>query len=160
MRNAAWFGMAVVAVTGVLMLACEHTTPAPEVEVTFFNPLGVYVDPTLEYAGPNDVVNFMCYNYVDAVVKTVSYEVYNRTTDALIFEERPLLEMSLFVSGDGQTVAELLNLLAPVADVCSLMYADEIRATYLRFIFTGEDAFGYEKEFTTEIDFGLTRLDL
>ncbi len=154
-----WFGMAAVATIGVLMLACEHVTPAPEVEVAFFNPLGVYVTPATVTAGPDEVVQFICYNYVDALVKNVSYTVYNKADDSIIFDERPLLEMSLFVSGDGDT-SDLYNLLAPVADVCSVMYADTLRATYLRFIFTGEDAFGHEKEFTTEIDFGLTRLDL
>jgi hypothetical protein len=141
-------------------------TPAPEVRVTYINPLG-WVALT-----PNDFVSigqitFTSDNGVDGILRSISYEAYYK--DTLLSEFDPSFDYPVkFMDGlflvipPSPDSSSIFNIPLPLSDELNWMFTqpDSLLpvAVSLKLIFEGEDAYGQGQKFSNSFSsFSVTR---
>ena len=149
----------VLGVVSIVAIGCgqlAQVTPAPEVEIVYVNPLatGFYLD-SIPPDRKVEEIRFQVFNGVDAVIKRMDYDYFASDGTALI-DSLPYVGMHLLVSGDSECVAtSLLNVPVPLTNAVVNYIITTGDWVYVTLTFSGEDAFGLEKEFETDMDWGI-----
>ncbi len=160
MRKYLLFLMVILFVS-VIFTSCENftPTPAPEVTVCFFTPLGVY-----SFVGDTvpvmiDEIQFCVWNYVDARIKNMSY-VYRSVPDDDIVTPTYNVGLDILLSGgdeaceEGSNVTTIIGILFESDSALTYMTANDVN-TVADITFSGEDDYGDGKEFECKIQFSL-----
>ncbi len=149
--------LGIVLLAAVLLLGgCQFVTPPPEVRVSEVNPINwevtqssagtyFYADVTLEVT-----------NNVEAVVTGYQVGYYDVSGENSVGARTALIPMNAEFSGEVG-LGSLPVFVSP--EMISHMYGQHANAV-VRLFFTGEDAYGYEKEFDADTDIGIFALDL
>ena len=159
MRKYLFFLMVMLFVS-VIFTSCENftPTPAPEVTVCFFTPLGVY-----SFVGDTvpvmiDEIQFKVWNYVDARIRNMSY-VYRSVPDDIIVTPTYNVGLDILLSGgdescEASNITTILGILFEADSALIYMTANDVN-TVADITFTGEDDFGDGKAFECKIQFSL-----
>lgn len=148
----------------LLFTTCDNvsTTPAPEVEVIDFTPVGAYSYPGDTLAVSIDTLYFKVWNYVDCRIKDMTY-VYRSVQNGS--SVTPVYEMGLdvYLSGgdqscEGSNITKLINIWLETDAALDYMYANNDN-TVAEITFSGEDDYGKGKTFTcNKIHFSLNKI--
>jgi hypothetical protein len=150
----------IILFVSVFFISCENftPTPAPEVTVCFFTPLGVY-----SFVGDTvpvmiDEIQFKVWNYVDARIKNMSY-VYRSVPGDEIVTPTYNIGLDILLSGGDESCATsnittIIGILFEADSALAYMTDKDVN-TVADITFTGEDDFGDGKEFECKIQFSL-----
>lgn len=84
----------------ILSISCDKVkiTPAPEVEVVYFDPFGFTVLPSDTFVEIKEL-HFQVQNHVDAIVKNMSYDFYS-VDDNSVVASGPSQGWGLLLTGE------------------------------------------------------------
>ena len=143
----------------ILFTACQQVkiTPAPEVEVYHFNPVGAYISSPYDTV-VIDSIQFIVWNHVDAIIREMSY-VYRSVQNDNIVGSSVDAGLGFLLSGGDENIQEssittLLGTVLDVTDVFDYMYTNNDNVV-AEITFSGEDAYGEEKEFSCKMYFAV-----
>ena len=150
----------ILAVVAVVAIGCgqiAQMTPAPEVEIVFVTPVatGFPLD-SIPAERMIDQIQFRVFNGVDAVIKRMDYDFF-ASDGSILVDSLPNVGMHLLVPGDDSEcgATELLNVPVPLTNTVVNYIITTGDWVFARLTFSGEDAFGLEKEFETDMDWGI-----
>ncbi len=141
-----------------LYTACDvvDITPAPDVVIIGFDPVGVYVDSGA-VAATIETIDFEVMNYVESVINEMAYVFHAVSDDAEVGSGAQGLGIPL-AGGDEwcatSSITTVSGLMLDIADVVNYMFSNNENVVAL-ITFTGEDAYGNEREFTCSMSFGI-----
>lgn len=143
----------------ILFTACQQVkiTPAPEVEVYHFNPVGTYIASPFDTV-VIDTIQFIVWNHVDAIIREMSYSYRSVRNDNIVGSSVDA-GLGFFLSGGDEYCEEscittLLGIVLDVTDIFSYMYTNNDNVV-AEITFSGEDAYGEEKEFSCKMYFAV-----
>jgi hypothetical protein len=146
----------------VLYTACDtiDLTPAPEVEVYWFDPLGWYATPLDTFAEISQI-DFRVKNYVDAIIREMAVD-YRSVSSGDIVASNYTAGFGILLSGGNEGCTEscitsVVNWSLDISDAVAYMFANNDN-TVAEITFRGEDAFGNEREFECVMYFSIIQM--
>jgi hypothetical protein len=140
----------------LLLGGCQFVTPPPEVRVSDVTPTSHEVTQSMSGTYFNADVTLEITNNVDAVVTGYQVGYYDIGGENSVGSRSALIPMN----AEFSSVLDLSALPVFISpELITHMYGEHSNAV-VRLFFTGEDAFGYEKEFDADTDIGIYALDL
>ncbi len=146
----------------VIFFSCNKVsiTMEPEVEIIWFDPLGWYVVP-----GDNiveiDEIHFKVWNYVDSRIKQMDVEFRSIRTGEVVTTGLSWGLDILLNGGDDNCpdgcITKVYNVFIPVKDPVDYMFANDDN-TIAFLTFSGEDAYGDEKQFSVSMQYSIIML--
>jgi hypothetical protein len=147
----------IVLLAAVLLLGgCQFVTPPPEVRVSAVAPISYEVMQSSSGGYFDASVTLEITNNVEAVVTGYQVGYYDIGGENSIGSKSALIAMNAEFSSELD-LSSLPVYISP--EMITHMYGEHANAV-VRLFFTGEDAYGYEKEFDADIDIGIFALDL
>lgn len=152
----------IAVIFSVLYTACDtiDLTPAPEVEVYWFDPLGAYVNVATDTVGIAEI-QFRVLNYVDAIVREMEVN-YRSVSGGDIVASNYTAGFGIQLTGGNEGCTEscitsVVNWSLDVSDAVTYMFANNDN-TVAEITFRGEDAFGNEREFDCMMYFAIIQM--
>ncbi|MFQ5905205.1 MAG: hypothetical protein ACE5JA_01395 [bacterium] len=150
--------LALIAVV-IIVAGCEYTTPAPEVEIVRVNPLtGAVTQSMVDSFLTIEEIDFMVYNFVEAVITEFQIEYLDSDADSTIAPALPPVQMH-FVLAVDTAATTLVGVPIPVTqELINYIYSADDFAN-ARLTFRGEDNYGHEKTFDVDMNWGIWKFD-
>ncbi|TET43981.1 hypothetical protein E3J62_11585 [candidate division TA06 bacterium] len=152
----------ILAIVAIVAMGCGQVSqmlPTPEVVIVWVNPLtGVIDQASGDTTIAADTIRFQVANYVDAVVTNLEIKYFDSHGDSEIAPALPPINMHFVLPGDTTTV-DLLHLPVPISQTLVDYIYNGNDYAIARLRFNGEDAYGLNKEFYVEMDWGIWRTD-
>lgn len=142
-----------------LYTACDTVdlTPAPQVEIVDFEPVGAYVGMGQDTVSIDSIV-FQVMNYVDAIIREMDVD-YRSVNNGDVVASNYRSGLGILLQG-GQEGCEdsqrtkVVGWMFDISDAVTYMVGNNDN-TVAEITFRGEDAFGNEREFSCTMYFSL-----
>lgn len=152
----------ILAIVAIVAMGCGQVSqmlPAPEVVIVFVSPLtGVITQGSGGTSIAADTIKFQVANYVDAVVTDLEIKYFDSDGDSEIAPALPPVSMHFVLPGDT-TITTLRGVPVPISQTLVDYIYNGNDYAIARLRFNGEDAYGLNKEFYVEMDWGIWRTD-
>lgn len=156
MKRAVW-GVAFLAIVSLIILACEQTTPTPEVHIVKVDPPQVYVAQG-DSTPPDVTISLKCTNSVDAVLEVIEYTYRDEKGNPMTGVDQVTVSVVIYIPGlPEEDEPTDVKLAIPLVKVIEYMYDNDEMAATVDILFRGVDNYGYGKPFDVDCDMGVVR---
>ncbi len=149
----------VVVLSSLFFTTCDTVdiTPAPQVEIADFDPVGAYVGMGQDTVSIDSIV-FRVMNCVDAIVREMDVD-YRSVNNGDVVTSNCRAGLGILLNGGTEGCEEsqrtkVLGWMLDVGDAVDYMFSNSDN-TVAEITFRGEDAFGNEREFECTMYFAL-----
>lgn len=155
----------ILAVVAIVAMGCGQVSqmlPAPEVVIVFVSPpTGVITQGSGGTSIAVDTIKFQVANYVDAVVTDLEIRYFDSHGDSEIAPALPPINMHFVLPGDTTITryTPIGGVRVPISPTLVDYIYNGNDYALARLRFNGEDAYGLNKEFYVEMDWGIWRTD-